>query len=341
MQLDPNTLMYGVYATVFLAVALASEGAIMVFVERRGRREAIRRRVDGGEQAVGARDQHESLRRRPDDAEISPVVRPGLTEQLDRLVRQGGLVLSGRWVVAAMAILSLVLFVGAIGLLLGLAALGGANVTTGDVVALGIVLIAAIGFGVGAPLGYLRHRRSRRLAQIAAQLPEALDIMVRSLRAGHPITAALAMVSRDLTGPLSVEFGTVVDEMTYGLDLRQALSNLGRRVDLHDLRYVVVSVTLQHETGGNLAEILEGLATVVRARSRLARKIRSLSAEARLSAKILVVLPFVFGALVFAANPSMYLEVAGDPLFMPVLAAVAVLEVAGLVVMQRLTRLSV
>ena len=341
MHFDPTTLLYGVYATVFLATALAAQGAVLAYLERRSRRDAIRRRMRAAEQAVEAHDHHASLRRRPDDAERRTVVRPGITERLARLAQQGGLAVTGRWIVAIMAGLSFAVFLGAIGIWPSFAALGGADLTAGDVVGLGIALITAGGVGVGAPLAYLLRRRSRRLTRIAVQLPEALDIMVRSLRAGHPVASALAMVSRDLAGPLATEFKTVVDEMTYGLDLRQALSNLGRRVDLDDLRYVVVSVNLQHETGGNLAEILEGLATVVRARFRLARKIRSLSAEARLSAKILAVLPLLFGGLVFAANPSMYLEAARDPLFLPVLAATAALEAAGLVVMQRLTRLSV
>lgn len=199
-----------------------------------------------------------------------------------------------------------------------------------------IVPLAVLALGVVPPLLVLHHLKRKRLMQMAEQFPDALDLMARSLQAGHPIGAAMALVAKEMPDPLGAEFGLAVDEMTYGLDLREALVNLSERAPLKELHYVIVSITIQHETGGNLAEILHGLAGVIRARFGMTKKIRALSAEARLSAKLLAAMPILFGGLVFLARPEIFTEVAGDPLFLPLLGTAAALELIGILVMRRM-----
>ena len=127
-------------------------------------------------------------------------------------------------------------------------------------------------FGIIAPIMHLKTMRANRVKKFSEQLPDALDIMVRSLQAGHPISAAMSLVSKEMSDPIGTEFGIAVDEMTYGLDMRDALESMGRRMEVQDFQYVVVSINIQHETGGNLAEVLRNLSTVIRDRFRMFKK---------------------------------------------------------------------
>lgn len=184
----------------------------------------------------------------------------------------------------------------------------------------------------------LRLAGPGRAKAIEARLPEALDIMVRALRAGHPISSAMAMVRTDLTGPIAEAFGRAVDEMTFGLSLREALSNMVQRAQVPQIRFVAATIVLQSETGGSLAEILQSLADLMRARLRMQRKIRAYSAEARLSAKFLAVMPVAFVGLVFFANADVYRSAAQDPIFWPVMLGAGFLQVLGIVLIHRLAR---
>lgn len=153
----------------------------------------------------------------------------------------------------------------------------------------------------------------RRLRRFAGQLPTALDTVVRSLRAGHPVAAAIALAGREMPDPLGGEFAKVTDEMTYGLDLRQAMSNLGHRVPVAELRFLVVAVRIQTGLGGNLAEVLASLSRLMRERAKLERKVRALSAEGRLSALILSALPFLAAGAVALLDPAYYRAAWADP----------------------------
>lgn len=197
-------------------------------------------------------------------------------------------------------------------------------------------VLSGLVLGVALPLKYLSYRKAKRLADFAEQLPEALDIIVRSLKAGHPISTALGVVAQELKDPIGSEFGIAVDEMTYGLDLRDALGNLAVRVPTEELQYVVVSIEVQHDTGGNLAEILDRLSTVIRDRFRMKKKIRALSGEGRVSAIVLCVLPFITGGAILLLNPGFYTNVADDPLFWPGMGIAAAMMTGGVLVMRRL-----
>ena len=153
------------------------------------------------------------------------------------------------------------------------------------------------------PILKLQHQKKRRLAKFQEQLPEALDLIARAMRAGHAFSTGLRLVSKEFDDPIGPEFDAVLEEINFGLSVSDALKNLGERVESPDLRYFIVCVLLQRETGGNLSELLNSLAFLIRERFKLRGKIRTLSAEGRMSAWLLVMLPFCLGVFLYYANP--------------------------------------
>ena len=153
------------------------------------------------------------------------------------------------------------------------------------------------------PIWRLQSKKRVRMDKFQQQLPEALDLMARALKAGHTFGGGMRMVADEFEAPIGPEFGKTLDEINYGMNVDRALSNLQTRVDCTDLKFFVVSVNIQRETGGNLAEIIAKIATLVRERFALYGKIRVLSAEGRVSAYILVALPFIIMAILYTINP--------------------------------------
>ena len=206
-----------------------------------------------------------------------------------------------------------------------------------------LVLVGTL-LGVVIALFFLKRLAKKRMQLFSEQLPDSLDIMVRSLQAGHPVATAMALVTKEMRDPIGSEYGLAVDEMTYGLDMRDALENMGRRVDhpeCQDFQYVLVSINIQHDTGGNLAETLAGLSHVIRQRFQMFKKIRVLSAEGRLSAKILAVLPALFVLFMVTGKPSFYNDVLDDPLFWPIVGIAVVLQLVGMFIMHKLVNFRV
>jgi tight adherence protein B len=186
------------------------------------------------------------------------------------------------------------------------ASFGGAMFFFGDLVyAVGAALFSAI----IAPYLFLRIKRGRRRKAFGAQFPDAIDIIVRSLRAGHPVPIAISMVGRELPDPIGSEFGIATDEITYGADLETAMRNLYFRVGQDDLPLFVTAVAIQGSTGGNLSEILENLSAVIRQRFKMRRKIRALAAEGRASALILSSLPIAIFGVINLVSPDFYSSV--------------------------------
>lgn len=164
------------------------------------------------------------------------------------------------------------------------------------------------------PVVSLRFLRSRRHKMFGIQLPEALELITRSLKAGHPVPVAIAMVAREMPDPIGTEFGLVADEVTYGSDLVSALHSMFQRVGHEDLPLFVTAVSIQATSGGNLREILDGLSAVIRERGKLKRKVRSISTEGRMSAYILTAVPALLGAGIMVLMPEFYGDVWGEPL---------------------------
>lgn len=166
---------------------------------------------------------------------------------------------------------------------------------------------------------YLIRARSKRIERFARQLPDALDIVVRGLRIGHPFTTAIDLVAREMQDPIGTEFGMTADEMSFGQNIETAVSNLYRRVGQDDLHLLVIAVTVQGQTGGNLADVLARLSTLMRERFTLKLKIRALSSEGRLSAWILSAMPFILVGVVSLMSKNYFAELTGSPLLGPVL----------------------
>src|SRR5262245_23719920 len=204
-----------------------------------------------------------------------------------------------------------------------------------------IAAVAGLLGGAGVLVFYLSSMRNRRHRKLQAQLPEATDILVRSLRAGHPVASAIRLVARDLPDPMGTEFAIVADEMTYGLDLETAMDNLGARVGQRDIALIVIATRIQTSTGGNLAEIMSCMSRVVREGLKLRMKVRALSAEGRWSAIILSILPFALFGVLAATSPTYYGEVWNEPIVQVMLAASVIWLLIGNVVMFRLVRFEI
>jgi len=209
---------------------------------------------------------------------------------LNRLVLQSGLTLGFARLFIIFGIIAVVVF----------AAL---MVFRGSLLEAGL---GALFSATALPYFVLRVLRSRRQRKFGAQFPDALDIIVRSLRAGHPVPIAIAMVGREMPDPIGSEFGIVSDEITYGADLETAMRNLYARIGSDDLPLFVTAVAIQGATGGNLGEILENLSGVIRQRFKMRRKIRALAAEGRASAMILSALPIGMFIVIQVIAPDFY-----------------------------------
>ena len=214
-------------------------------------------------------------------------------EALNRLIMQSGL---------SMGIPRLAVTVG----IVTLGAFGGDLLLRDNLVE--AVLVAMV-CATALPLFVLRMLRGRRQKKFGAQLPDSIDLIVRSLRAGHPVPVAVSMVSREMPDPIGSEFGLVVDEITYGADLETAMRNLNFRVGQDDLPLFVTAIAIQGSTGGNLGEILHNLSSVIRQRFKMRRKVKALASEGRMSAIILSSLPIGMFIIVQVISPEFYSSV--------------------------------
>ncbi|MDF2445891.1 MAG: pilus assembly protein TadB [Moraxellaceae bacterium] len=201
-------------------------------------------------------------------------------------------------------------------------------------------LVAALPFGF-VPLLFIINARQKRIDKIDAQLPDALDLIGRALRAGHAFQGALQMVGSESPEPVAGEFRTTFEEINFGVPLDTALMNLATRVPSNDLRYFVIAVLIHRETGGNLAELLDNLSHLMRERMKLKGTIAVLSAEGKLSAWILVIMPFALAAILNVLNPGFMEVLFLDPTGRQVVASSLVLMLVGVFWLWRITRIRV
>ncbi len=180
-------------------------------------------------------------------------------------------------------------------------------------------LAAALVLGGLLPLGALQLCRARRRVELSKQLPDAIDLMVQSLRAGHPINPTFHVIAREMPNPIGSELRIVADAISYGDDFATAIEEMARRIGIEDFNYLAVAITIQHSTGGNLATVLESLGRVIRDRFAMERKIKALSAEGRITAIVVSSVPIALAGFLHLSTPSYYADVAEDPLFIPLL----------------------
>jgi tight adherence protein B len=266
---------------------------------------------------------------------------------LVQLRKERGLTSSGNYSLKSVNFNQLVLQSGltvGIGRLVTFVAVGALAAFVAGIIVRGSVLQAlllALFCGLVLPFLVLRFLRSRRQKAFGAQFPDGLDMIVRSLRAGHPVPVAISMVAREMKDPIGSEFGIVADEITYGADLESGLRNLYFRVGQDDLPLFVTAVAIQGTTGGNLGEILQNLSTVIRERFKMRRKIRALAAEARASALILSSLPIVMFAIVQVVTPEFYASVWDEDITMKALGIAGCWMLLGNFIMYRLVNFKV
>ena len=203
------------------------------------------------------------------------------------------------------------------------------------------IAVVSAAMGASFPFGYLYWKKTRRMAQFQRQLPEALELIARALRAGHAFFVGLKLVGEEFSEPIGSEFKRAFDEVSMGISVQQALQNLANRVDCPDVKFFVTSVSVQRETGGNLAEIVESLGHLIRKRFELYMKIKALSAEGRVSAIILFALPILLGLVLYRMNPEYIGLLFTDPVGHTMLMVGSTLMVVGAFVTTRIINIEV
>lgn len=205
-----------------------------------------------------------------------------------------------------------------------------------------VIFAVAIGAIAGiAPIFYVLHKRKQRFQKFEQQLPEALDLMVSALRAGHSLVAALGLVAHESPDPIGAEFRICFDEQNYGLELRTAMTNLAARVPLQDLKIVVTGILIQKESGGNLAEVLDKVAYVIRERYRLKRQVRVHTAQGRLTGWILSFLPPVLGIALYLINPDTMSLLWRREIGVKLLYTAAAMTITGALIIRKIVNMDV
>jgi tight adherence protein B len=204
-----------------------------------------------------------------------------------------------------------------------------------------IIVAFAAATAIGVPVMIVSFLAQRRRKRMQEQFPVALDIFVRALRSGHPIAGAMELLTQEMEDPIGSAFGLVSDEVAYGAELTDSLDDMAERWDLDDIRMFVVSLSVQNETGGNLAEILDNLSKVVRERASLYLKVRAMSSEGRMTGWLLTGLPIFTFVMLFISSPDFYLGVARDPIFYIGFPAMLVWYAIGVVAIRKMVNLKV
>ncbi|MDR1989047.1 MAG: type II secretion system F family protein [Acidobacteriaceae bacterium] len=198
----------------------------------------------------------------------------------------------------------------------------------------GQLILAAI-FGT-VPILYVRYAANKRIAKFEDLFPEAIDLMARALRAGHALTTSLQMVADEIPEPVGAEFKLLFDRQNFGMSLPEALREFGLRVPLVDARFFVTAVLTQRETGGNLSEVLDNLASVIRERFKVKRQVRVMSAHGRITGWVLGAMPPVIGVILFIISPQLIRLLVDDPLGRMLLGGAAVLQVVGVLAIRKI-----
>ncbi|AQS46977.1 MULTISPECIES: type II secretion system F family protein [Thioclava] len=204
-----------------------------------------------------------------------------------------------------------------------------------------IRIFLALFMGVGGVYFWVNSKAKKRMALMEEQLPDAVELMVRSLRVGHPLPSAIQAVAREIPDPLGTEFGIIADEAAYGRNVAEAISEMAERLDMQDLRFLAVAVSIQQTSGGNLAEVLDGLSKVIRSRFRLFRRVKAITAEPRWSGIFLSAFPVVVMVIIQVVSPDYYDEVKTTAAFIPAAIVVFLLLGANVIFMKVMTTIKV
>lgn len=332
--LDSDIGRFFILLAIFATVFLFAQVIIRTGVENRAYSSAINKRLKLiGQGADRERVMAFLLKNDPNRGPAAPGIW-GVFRSLRRNLMMAALPFGATQVMLIIAVAFIVL------LLITLVATYLANYPLSfGVVQLIVAFSAAVAIAIPLlAISFLAQRRRKKMQQ---QFPVALDIFVRALRSGHPVASAIDLLTKEMEDPLGSEFGLVADEVAYGAELTEALDAMAERWDLDDIRMFVVSLSLQAETGGNLAEVLENLAHVIRERATLYLKVRALSSEGRMTGWLLTALPIILFVALFLINPPFYLEVATDPIFYIAFPILVVWFLIGVVMIRKMVNLEV
>ncbi|WP_135507163.1 type II secretion system F family protein [Roseovarius aestuariivivens] len=314
----PHTVNVLIYVCVFLGVFLTYEGLQQLFFRRETQSEARNRRMRVVQRGGSTEDALKLLR---DTALLGPEKKGGLYMRLRRLLLQAGVSVGPFWVFLCMGLIAVAAFFAAVRVL-----------PAGPSGGLSVVLAVAL------PLFVLMQMKSERIKKLTTQLPDALDLMARGLKVGHPVTVTVGNVATNMPDPIGSEFGLIADQINFGDDLGTAFHDFAKRVATEDARYLAVAIGIQHGTGGNLSRILNVLSQVIRDRHNMRKKIKAISAEGRLSGFILTFLPVLIYFSIELTTPTFYGDVRGDPKFPYFALAIVGLVMAQGLILHRLVK---
>ncbi|QJF50553.1 type II secretion system F family protein [Roseobacter ponti] len=314
-----------IYGLIFIGVLVLVEGLYLVtFGKSISLNSRVNRRLEMLDKGAGREEVLEKLRKEMQQHMKTKSI--PLYSMLGEKAQKAAIAFTPQQLILVMIILSFVSFMG---------------LTVGTATGLPVRIVMAIGIGVGGVFYWVSSKANKRLSMIEEQLPDAVELMVRSLRVGHPFSSAVQIVSKEIQDPLASEFGMIADEAAYGRDVGDALKEMAERLDMQDLRFLAVAVTIQQTSGGNLAEILAGLAKVIRARFRLFRRVKAITAEAKWSGKFLSGFPVAALIIINVTDPGYYDNVRDHPYFIPACFFVGIMLAVNLVVMRVLTNIKV
>lgn len=322
MVISAEPLIYGL---IFLAVLALVQGIYLtVFGKSISLNNRVNRRLDMLEKGAGREQVLEQLRKEMSQHMKSKSI--PLYAILADKAQKANIAFTPSQLIMVMGVLTVVAFF---------------LLSFGTSASLAIRVIISIVMGVGAVFVWVNRTAKKRLGMIEEQLPDAVELMVRSLRVGHPFSAALQIVAKEVPDPLGSEMGVISDEASYGRDVGEALKAMAERLDMQDMRFLAVAVTIQQTSGGNLAEILDGLAKVVRSRFRLFRRVKAITAEAKWSGMFLSLFPIVALVMINVIQPNYYDDVKQTAAFIPACLVVAAFLVVNIFVMRMLVNIKV
>ncbi|WP_146590615.1 type II secretion system F family protein [Puniceibacterium confluentis] len=314
-----------IYGAIFIGVLVIVEGLyLVVFGKSISLNSKVNRRLQMLDKGTRRDEVLAKLRKEMDQHMRSRSV-PLYSMLADR-AQKAAIAFTPKQLMMIMAVVSVVAFLG---------------LTIGTEATMPVRLLMGVVMGVGGVYMWVNSKAKKRLSMIEEQLPDAVELMVRSLRVGHPFSSAISIVSKEIQDPLATEFGIIADESTYGRDIGEALKHMAERLDMQDLRFLAVAVAIQQQSGGNLAEILEGLAKVIRARFRLFRRVKAITAEAQWSGKFLSGFPVGALIVIQVTDPHYYDDVLDHPWFIPACFIVGIFLALNLFVMRILVNIKV
>ena len=314
-----------IYGLIFIAVLALVEGLYLVtFGKSISLNSRVNRRLEMLDKGAGREEVLEKLRKEMQQHMKTRSI--PLYSLLGEKAQKAAIAFTPQQLILVMLVLAGVAFVG---------------LTVGTATEVPVRIIMSLGIGIGAVYFWVSSKANKRINMIEEQLPDAIELMVRSLRVGHPFSSAVQIVAKEVQDPLASEMGMIADEAAYGRDVGDALKEMAERLDMQDLRFLAVAVTIQQTSGGNLAEILAGLSKVIRARFRLFRRVKAITAEAKWSGKFLSGFPIAALIVINVADPNYYDEVRDHSLFIPACFAVGIFLALNLFVMRVLTDIKV